>query len=100
MTMRPYIAVIGKSDRGPHDPVPRHALEATREVGSGITRRGRVPEGGGLSGVMEATAQGAKQQGGLTESGSSHMMAHIWTPLPEVAFVSRGSRGMPPQRHW
>lgn len=66
MTMRPYIAVIGKSDRGPHDPVPRHALKAAREVGSEIARRGCILVCGGLGGVMEAAAKGAKQQGGLT----------------------------------
>jgi len=64
--MTPYIAVIGKSARGPYDPVPPHALDAAREVGREIARRGCVLVCGGLGGVMEAAAQGAKEAGGLT----------------------------------
>ena len=64
--MRPYIAVIGNSDRGPHDPVPPATLEAAREVGREIARQGCVLVCGGLTGVMEAAAKGAKQEGGLT----------------------------------
>lgn len=37
-----------------------------RQVGQEITRRGATLACGGLSGVMEAACQGAKEEGGLT----------------------------------
>jgi uncharacterized protein (TIGR00725 family) len=41
-------------------------LEAAEEVGRGIARAGCVLVCGGLGGVMEAAARGAKGEGGLT----------------------------------
>ncbi len=57
---RPRIAVIGGNRPG------REALDQAREVGRLLARRGAVLVCGGLSGVMEAASQGAKEAGGLT----------------------------------
>lgn len=54
------IAVIGGGDAN------KEALELAREVGREIARSGNVLLCGGLSGVMEASAKGAKEEGGLT----------------------------------
>jgi uncharacterized protein (TIGR00725 family) len=59
-TARPRIAVCG-----PHDASPE-LYRLAEEVGAEIARRGGVVVCGGLSGVMEAAARGAKQAGGLT----------------------------------
>ena len=42
------------------------ALALAEEVGAEIARRGAIMVCGGLGGVMEAAARGAKQAGGLT----------------------------------
>ena len=42
------------------------ALALAREVGAEIARRGAILVCGGLGGVMEAAAHGAKEAGGLT----------------------------------
>ena len=65
MTRPLLVTVIGKSARGPDDPVPAHALVAAEEVGRLIAERGAVVVSGGLSGVMEAVSRGAKAAGGL-----------------------------------
>ena len=54
------MAVIGGSRPG------RTALEQAREVGRRLAARGAVLVCGGLGGVMEAAARGAKEGGGLT----------------------------------
>ncbi|MBI5286358.1 MAG: TIGR00725 family protein [Deltaproteobacteria bacterium] len=54
------IGVIGGGDYNPE--IDRVA----EEVGRGIARRGAVLINGGLGGVMEASARGAKGEGGLT----------------------------------
>lgn len=55
-----FIAVIGGST------VPPRIAALAREVGRELARRGVVLVCGGLSGVMEAACQGAKEAGGLT----------------------------------
>ena len=58
--MRTIIGVIGDSD-----PAPETAALA-EEAGAEIARAGAVLVCGGLGGVMEAAARGAKSAGGLT----------------------------------
>ena len=58
--MRTIIGVIGDSD-----PAPATAALA-EEAGAEIARAGAVLVCGGLGGVMQAAARGAKQAGGLT----------------------------------
>ena len=58
--MRTIIGVIGDSD-----PAPETAALA-EEAGAEIARAGAVLVCGGLGGVMQAAARGAKQAGGLT----------------------------------
>jgi uncharacterized protein (TIGR00725 family) len=54
------VAVIGGNRPG------HAALEQAFEVGRHLARRGAVLVCGGLGGVMEAAARGAKEAGGLT----------------------------------
>ncbi|MDI6852190.1 MAG: TIGR00725 family protein [Deltaproteobacteria bacterium] len=54
-----YIAVIGGGEADPA------SLEAAREVGREIARRGAVLLCGGLGGVMAAAARGAAEAGGV-----------------------------------
>jgi uncharacterized protein (TIGR00725 family) len=57
---RPLIAVIGGSDCTPQE------AEWAAAVGRLVAERGAVLLCGGLGGVMEAAARGAKRAGGLT----------------------------------
>lgn len=57
---RTRVAVIGGSRPG------RAALDQAFEVGRLLARRGAVLVCGGLGGVMEAAARGARSEGGLT----------------------------------
>jgi uncharacterized protein (TIGR00725 family) len=57
---RRRIGVIGGSRPGPG------ALEAARQVGRLVARRGGIVVCGGLGGVMEAACRGARDEGGLT----------------------------------
>ncbi|SMC17317.1 hypothetical protein SAMN02746041_00279 [Desulfacinum hydrothermale DSM 13146] len=57
---RPVIAVVGAGTAS------EAAAEAARRVGSAIAKAGAVLISGGLGGVMEAAAQGAKEAGGVT----------------------------------
>lgn len=55
------------------------------EVGRGIARQGAVLINGGLGGVMEASARGAKREGGLTIGilpGSSPQEANPYIDIP------------------
>jgi uncharacterized protein (TIGR00725 family) len=70
---------------------PHHCSKEERElgftVGAGIARRGGILVCGGLGGMMEAVAEGAKSQGGLTVGilpgeKSSDANAFIDVPLP------------------
>jgi uncharacterized protein (TIGR00725 family) len=54
------IAVIGPAE------APASTLALAEELGAEIARRGAILVCGGLGGVMEAAARGAKQAGGLT----------------------------------
>jgi uncharacterized protein (TIGR00725 family) len=60
MRIKPRIGVIG----GNH-PEPRY-LELAQAVGRLIARSGAILVCGGLGGVMEAAARGAKEAGGVT----------------------------------
>jgi uncharacterized protein (TIGR00725 family) len=55
-----YVAVIGGREAG------ETVLAAAYEVGREIARRGEVLLCGGLGGVMQAAAQGAREVGGVT----------------------------------
>jgi uncharacterized protein (TIGR00725 family) len=55
-----FIGVIGGSEAG------EETCDLAREVGREIARRGHVLVCGGLSGVMEAAARGAREEGGMT----------------------------------
>jgi uncharacterized protein (TIGR00725 family) len=59
-TKRPQIAVIGSSDPDPS------LIILAKDVGRIIAARGGVLICGGLGGVMEGAASGAKEKGGLT----------------------------------
>ena len=58
MTDGPYVAVVGSGTAA------GDLYEKAREVGRLIVQRGGVVVCGGLSGVMEAAARGAKEAGG------------------------------------
>ena len=60
MARRPCIGVIGPATAG------AETLAAAEEVGVEIARREAILVCGGLGGVMEAAARGAKRGGGLT----------------------------------
>ena len=57
---RIQVSVIGSSNPDPE------FLPLAREVGRAIAVRGAILICGGLGGMMEAAAQGAKEKGGLT----------------------------------
>jgi uncharacterized protein (TIGR00725 family) len=57
---KPRIGVIGGNHAGPE------FLDMAREVGRLVAERGGVLVCGGLGGVMEAAARGAKEAAGLT----------------------------------
>lgn len=79
---RPYrVAVIGGATAG------AESLELARDIGAGLARAGAVLVCGGLGGVMEAAAGGARSAGGLTvgilpgpDAGAAN--ASITIPLP------------------
>ena len=60
MSKRIQIGVLGASSCGPE------IEQAAYEVGKEIARQGAILLCGGLGGVMEAAARGAKDAGGLT----------------------------------
>jgi len=73
------IAVIGGSRPG------RQALEAAFEVGRLVARAGAIVVCGGLGGVMEAAARGAREEGGFVVGilpGGSPDDANPWVDLP------------------
>jgi uncharacterized protein (TIGR00725 family) len=55
-----YVGVIGGSESS------EEVCALAREVGREVARRGHVLVCGGLGGVMEAAARGAREEGGLT----------------------------------
>jgi len=66
MTERMYIAVIGQGQAPGDPPLDPRVRMAAREVGAAIARAGAVLVCGGLGGVMEAAARGAREAGGVT----------------------------------
>lgn len=80
MTKRPYrIAVIGGGSASAEE------LEAARRVGAALAEAGAVLVCGGLGGVMEAAAEGARSAGGLTVGllpGESPAAANAAITLP------------------
>jgi uncharacterized protein (TIGR00725 family) len=73
------IAVIGGSRPG------RRALDTALEVGRLIARSGAVVVCGGLGGVMETAARGAREEGGLVVGilpGNSPADANPWVDIP------------------
>jgi uncharacterized protein (TIGR00725 family) len=60
MKRRPCVAVIGAGD------APPAVRKLAYEVGREIARRGAVLINGGLAGVMESAAAGARKEGGHT----------------------------------
>ena len=59
MTGTPYVAVVGSGT------AEGHLYEKAREVGRLVAERGGTVVCGGLSGVMEASARGATEAGGV-----------------------------------
>ena len=81
------IAVIGRAQQGPADPVPESTLRAAYDVGRNIAEHGAVLVSGGTTGVMEAASRGAREAGGLTigilpgtERGSANAYVDIALP--------------------
>lgn len=65
--------------------------ELAREVGAGIAKAGCALVCGGLGGVMEASARGAKQAGGLTIGilpGFDRKEANAYIDMPIVTAMS------------
>ena len=60
LRFRPRIGVMGPADCSPE------VYELARKVGFLIGREGAILISGGLSGVMEASAKGAREAGGIT----------------------------------
>ncbi len=83
MPQRPiYISVIGAGNEASES-----ALQQAEKVGQLLAEYDAVVVCGGLNGVMEAVARGAKQAGGRTIGilpGDDHESANEWidTPIP------------------
>jgi uncharacterized protein (TIGR00725 family) len=78
------IGVIGGAQADPQ------VLAAAHEVGALLARAGCVLVCGGLGGVMEAAARGAKSQGGLTVGiipGGTGSEANPWIDVPVATNV-------------
>ncbi|HUI72020.1 MAG TPA: TIGR00725 family protein [Spirochaetia bacterium] len=80
LRQRPRIGVMGPAACSPR------GWQLAREVGFGIGRGGGILICGGLGGVMEAAAMGAKEAGGVTigilpRSGASEANRHIDIPI-------------------
>jgi uncharacterized protein (TIGR00725 family) len=80
------IGVIGRAQR-PGDELPEALLTAAEAVGAAIAKHGAVLISGGTGGVMEASARGAKQAGGLTvgflpQGDASHANPYIDLVFP------------------
>ncbi|MBU0672777.1 MAG: TIGR00725 family protein [Candidatus Margulisbacteria bacterium] len=76
-----FISVVGESDAS------RQNYKLAEEVGRLIAKAGAVLICGGLKGVMEAAAKGAKSAGGLTVGilpGSHHDQANPYIDIPIV----------------
>jgi uncharacterized protein (TIGR00725 family) len=96
VSVTPYIAVVGAGDASPGE------IDRAEEVGRLLGRAGAVLVCGGLGGVMDAAARGARSEGGISvgilpgdDRGSAgpHLTVAIPTGLGEArnALVVRGS---------
>ncbi|RMF83545.1 MAG: TIGR00725 family protein, partial [Nitrospinota bacterium] len=82
---RPRIGVIGAATGNPS------TLAAAYEIGKGIAARGAILVCGGLGGVMEAAARGAREGGGLTVGilpGCEATEANPYIDIPIVTGMS------------
>ncbi len=73
------------------DKAPDRILGIAKEVGSGIAKGGCALVCGGLGGVMEASAKGAKESGGLTIGilpGFDRKEANAYIDIPIVTGMS------------
>ncbi len=82
MAMPRPIAVIGQSE------CPPDMARTAEEVGYLIARAGRALVCGGMGGVMEAAAKGAKRAGGLTIGILPGESAQEANPYIDVAIVT------------
>jgi uncharacterized protein (TIGR00725 family) len=76
-----FISVVGESNSSPA------AYKLAEEVGRLIAKAGAVLVCGGLKGVMEAAAKGARSAGGLTVGilpGSKHEEANPYIDIPII----------------
>jgi uncharacterized protein (TIGR00725 family) len=79
------IGVIGRAQR-PGDELPQELLSAAQAVGRAIAERGAVLITGGTGGVMEASARGAKEAGGLTVGFLPHADPSHANPYIDLVF--------------
>ncbi len=76
-----FISVVGESDASPK------VYALAEEVGKLIARAGAILVCGGLKGVMEAAAKGAKSEGGITVGilpGSKREEANPYIDIPII----------------
>lgn len=87
MTARVYVAVIGPAECG------AEALALAEAVGETLARRGAILVTGGLGGVMEAAARGARRAGGVVlgilpgeerRTGSPHLSLAVATGMGQA----------------
>jgi uncharacterized protein (TIGR00725 family) len=82
MNRAPVIAVIGARD------APADVLELALEAGREIAARGATLVCGGLGGVMEAAARGARERGGHTVGILPDYEARTANPFIEFAIAT------------
>ncbi|MGB9835547.1 MAG: TIGR00725 family protein [Candidatus Saccharicenans sp.] len=88
---RPRVAVIGGNNPRPE------FLEMAYQVGRLLGSRGAILVCGGLGGVMEAAARGAKEAGGLTVGllpGKDRHEANQYIDLPVVTGIGYNRNSM------
>jgi len=81
------IGVIGRS-RQEGEELPQHMLVAAREVGRLIAESSAVLVNGGMGGVMEESARGAKLAGGLTVGFLPGADAKVANPYMDLVFAT------------
>ncbi|MCI0329929.1 MAG: TIGR00725 family protein [candidate division Zixibacteria bacterium] len=89
--MRPIIAVVGGST------VPAEVYRTAREVGQEIALAEAIVVTGGLGGVMEAAAKGAKEKGGTVVGilpGFSKSEANPYVDIPIVTGLGDGRNAL------
>jgi len=80
------IGVIGKSETGANDSVPKQTLAASEEIGRLVARAGGIVVTGGLGGVMTAVSKGAKEAGGMTIGFLPSMDRKTANPYIDIVF--------------